>query len=637
MTRILPLIFSSFLLAISWLPTGVASAAQQPQTSTAPVFAANAKYVQGVGPGYWPTAGSGLTLNLTAGTAFCGYPPVAVTYVGGTLGMTDATTNYVYLDPAATCVPAKNTTGFSVGHIPLATVVAAGGTISTITDRRGWFAPLPCAMDSVGAVTCAALGTNQNVEVKPSGTGSVVIPGASGDNWLLMRSGPAAASYGSAVQWLLNSARHAFGALNPTSRNISLAGLHENSNVQNIVGTYGVVNSSNPSSTRGAASGVEGGAYHTGAGATTGLFGVVGYTEQSAGTVGTSAALYAYPALKTAGTVTTNIGLRVGDQNVSGATNYAILTEGTAPSEFGGDLVGSKLRSNGSLAIEAGGTNQSITAMPSGIGTFIVPGASGDAKLAMRVGLAVASFSATMQTYLNSAMAYAAGLNMTGGRTTAFQAINEDNSTVAGQGAFYGAVEARHTSGVKGSAVAFGGDAYHSGAGTTTDLVGASTFAKVSAGTVTRMQGLLVFTNSRTGGTVDNNYGIRIQNQVGVGTNNWAIKTEGTAPAEFGGAVISALKVVTFSSTPTFDASLGNTQKITLTGNVTSSTFSNAIVGQPINFLICQDATGGRTFVWPTNVKGGMTVGSTLSTCSAQTFIFDGTNAYALSAGVTNM
>jgi hypothetical protein len=32
-----------------------------------------------------------------------------------------------------------------------------------------------------------------------------------------------------------------------------------------------------------------------------------------------------------------------------------------------------------------------------------------------------------------------------------------------------------------------------------------------------------------------------------------------------------------------------------------------------------------------------MTIGSTASKCSAQNFIFDGTNAYALGAGMTNM
>jgi hypothetical protein len=93
---------------------------------------------------------------------------------------------------------------------------------------------------------------------------------------------------------------------------------------------------------------------------------------------------------------------------------------------------------------------------------------------------------------------------------------------------------------------------------------------------------------------------------------------------------------VAFSATPIFDAQATNSFKITLTGNVTSSTFVNAAAGQYVNFLICQDATGSRTFVWPTNVKGAMTIGGTLSTCSAQVFYYDGTNAYATSPGVTN-
>jgi hypothetical protein len=100
--------------------------------------------------------------------------------------------------------------------------------------------------------------------------------------------------------------------------------------------------------------------------------------------------------------------------------------------------------------------------------------------------------------------------------------------------------------------------------------------------------------------------------------------------------VVSGLNSVTFSTTPTFDASLGNTQKITLTGNVSSSTLSNASAGEQIMFITCQDSTGNRTFAWPSNVKGGMTIGSTASKCSTQGFIYDGTNAYALSPGVAN-
>jgi hypothetical protein len=111
--------------------------AQQPQTSTAPISAINAKYVQGVAPGYWPTAGSGLVLNLTAGTANCA--GTMVTYAGGTLTMTASTTNYVYLNTAASCVPAVKTTAFTSSDIPIASVVAGASTITTITDNRTFF------------------------------------------------------------------------------------------------------------------------------------------------------------------------------------------------------------------------------------------------------------------------------------------------------------------------------------------------------------------------------------------------------------------------------------------------------------------------------------------------------------------
>src|SRR5712692_7259897 len=90
--------------------------AQQPQTTTAPVYSVNAKYVQGVGPGYWATPGSGLTLNLSGGTAFCG--GAIQTYASGALTMAASQTNYVYLDTGASCAPASNTTGFTASMIP---------------------------------------------------------------------------------------------------------------------------------------------------------------------------------------------------------------------------------------------------------------------------------------------------------------------------------------------------------------------------------------------------------------------------------------------------------------------------------------------------------------------------------------
>lgn len=110
---------------------------QQPQTSTAPIQPENTKYVQGVGIGYWPTVGSGLTLNLAAGTAICSGVPV--TYAANTLTMTNNTTNYVYLNTLATCIPAVKTTAFASGDIPIAQVITSGGTITTITDVRTFF------------------------------------------------------------------------------------------------------------------------------------------------------------------------------------------------------------------------------------------------------------------------------------------------------------------------------------------------------------------------------------------------------------------------------------------------------------------------------------------------------------------
>jgi hypothetical protein len=108
--------------------------AQQPQCPTCPIVAVNAKYVNGAAPGYAPKAGTGLTLNLSAGRVRCG--PTMINYAGGTLTLANNTTNYVYLDTASSCVPASNTSGYSSGLIADATVVTSGGVITSITDDR---------------------------------------------------------------------------------------------------------------------------------------------------------------------------------------------------------------------------------------------------------------------------------------------------------------------------------------------------------------------------------------------------------------------------------------------------------------------------------------------------------------------
>jgi hypothetical protein len=127
--------------------------AQQPQSQTAPFFSANAKYTNGVAPGYAPTTGSGLTLNLGKGTANC--LGILIEYVGGTLTMTNSTTNYVYLDPASSCAPTSNTSGFNSSTIWIAKVTASGGAITVIDDvRTGFLAP------GTGSGTLTGAGVN---------------------------------------------------------------------------------------------------------------------------------------------------------------------------------------------------------------------------------------------------------------------------------------------------------------------------------------------------------------------------------------------------------------------------------------------------------------------------------------------
>ncbi len=98
----------------------------------------------------------------------------------------------------------------------------------------------------------------------------------------------------------------------------------------------------------------------------------------------------------------------------------------------------------------------------------------------------------------------------------------------------------------------------------------------------------------------------------------------------------TGLSTVTYSATPTFDASAYNNFKLTLTDNVTSSTLSGASAGQLLVKEICQDATGSRTYVHPANVVNGMTIGSGTSSCSMQLFFFDGTYAQALTPGMVS-
>jgi hypothetical protein len=118
-----------------------------------------------------------------------------------------------------------------------------------------------------------------------------------------------------------------------------------------------------------------------------------------------------------------------------------------------------------------------------------------------------------------------------------------------------------------------------------------------------------------------------------------ALSVSGTFnPANLlGTSSATSINSVSFSATPVFNAALGNIQTITLTGNVTSSTLSNAVTGQYLFFLILQDVTGGRTFSWPPNVRGGGNIGSSPNKGNTQAFFWDGAVAWSLTAMLINL
>ena len=162
--------------------------AQQPQTPTAgspsaaaPISALNAKYANGMAPGYWVTCNSStcasLVVNVSAGTAYCSN--AIVSYAGGTLTLANNTTNYVYLDGNSSCAPASNTSGFSSTTVPVAVVVTSSGSITSLTDDRTHFKYASNAGAGSG-VTVSGSPASGNLS-KWSGSSSVTNGDLSGD------------------------------------------------------------------------------------------------------------------------------------------------------------------------------------------------------------------------------------------------------------------------------------------------------------------------------------------------------------------------------------------------------------------------------------------------------------------------
>ena len=122
---------------------------------------------------------------------------------------------------------------------------------------------------------------------------------------------------------------------------------------------------------------------------------------------------------------------------------------------------------------------------------------------------------------------------------------------------------------------------------------------------------------------------------------NWNGTTVDVVNAVFGPNYVPApatTYTIPSSATPALNVANGILQTITLSANATPTAVSPAI-GQRVVYEICQPATGGPyTWTWPAAYHGGVTVGTTASTCSIQGFdSFNGTTFVSESAGVINV
>ena len=113
------------------------------------------------------TNGTGLLVNVAAGYAANG----AFVAAQASLAITNATN---YIEVTAAGVASVNTTAFTAGSYPLATVVASAGAITSNTDLRAWITPKPAAAGGVTSIT----GTANEITVTGTTTPTLSLPTA---------------------------------------------------------------------------------------------------------------------------------------------------------------------------------------------------------------------------------------------------------------------------------------------------------------------------------------------------------------------------------------------------------------------------------------------------------------------------
>ena len=114
-------------------------------------------------------------------------------------------------------------------------------------------------------------------------------------------------------------------------------------------------------------------------------------------------------------------------------------------------------------------------------------------------------------------------------------------------------------------------------------------------------------------------------------TSKWTPGAVASAPTETFNT--SASGAITLPSTDHAEATY------VLSGNVTSTTIGSGVGGAKVTIIICQPTSGGPyTWAWPSNWKGGVTVGTMASTCSLQVGTYvAGQSDWKGDAGATNV
>jgi hypothetical protein len=130
---------------------------------------------------------------------------------------------------------------------------------------------------------------------------------------------------------------------------------------------------------------------------------------------------------------------------------------------------------------------------------------------------------------------------------------------------------------------------------------------------------------------------------MGNGSSAPTAATSAQIQSAIGSSVYSVAPSETYNSSASGSISLPSADHAeaayVLSGNVTSTTIGAGVGGAKVTIIVCQPASGGPyTWTWPSNWKGGVTIGTTAGTCSLQVGTYvAGQSDWKGDAGATNL